>query len=150
MKGFFRELFEYTFHFNEKVIDVVLNNHEIISDKTILLLCHTINTQEVWKSRILGNPSLTRPWDLQPVDNLLNLNQTNFNDSLRIIDNFEFETVVDYTNSRGEHYKNTVKDILFHINNHSTYHRGQIATDCKLHDIKPLVSDYIFYKRDSI
>lgn len=150
MKGFFRELFEYTFHFNEKVVDVVLNNRETVSEKTIALLCHTINTQEVWNSRILGNPSLTGPWDLRPVENLLSLNQINFKDSLRIIDNFEFETVINYTNSRGERYKNTVKDILFHINNHSTYHRGQIATDCKLNGIKPLVSDYIFYKRDNI
>ncbi|TRW24333.1 damage-inducible protein DinB [Flavobacterium zepuense] len=150
MKGFFRELFEYTFHFNEKVIDVVLNNRETVSDKTISLICHTINTQEVWNSRILGNPSLTGPWDIQLVENLLHLNQVNFKDSLHIIDNFEFERVIDYTNSRGEQYENTVKDILFHINNHSTYHRGQIATDCKLHGIKPLVSDYIFYKRDSI
>ena len=150
MKDFFRELFEYTFHFNEKVIDVVLNNREIVSDKNILLLCHTINTQEVWNSRILGNPSLTGPWDLQPLDKLFSLNQVNFKDSMHIIDSFEFETVINYTNSRGEHYHNTVKDILFHINNHSTYHRGQIATECKLQGITPLVSDFIFYKRDNI
>jgi len=150
MKDFFRELFEYTFHFNEKVIDVVLNNRDTVSDKAILLLCHTINTQEVWNSRILGSLSLTGPWDLQSLNRLSILNQVNFKDSMRIIDSFDFETVINYTNSRGERYHNTVKDILFHINNHSTYHRGQIATECKLQGITPLVSDYIFYKRDNI
>ena len=37
--------------------------------------------------------------------------------------------------------------MLFHFVNHSTYHRGQIASNLKEHGIEPLVTDYIFYKR---
>lgn len=57
---------------------------------------------------------------------------------------------ISYKNSRGERFENSVRDILFHVINHSTYHRGQIATDCKLHGMTPLATDYIFYKRDTL
>lgn len=57
---------------------------------------------------------------------------------------------IGYKTSKGDAFQNTVKDILFHIINHSTYHRGQIAANCKEYGIEPLMSDYIFYKRDSI
>lgn len=40
-----------------------------------------------------------------------------------------------------------IKDIMFHIVNHSTYHRAQIATELKDHGIEPLKTDYILYKR---
>ena len=51
------------------------------------------------------------------------------------------------TNSKGETFSNKIKDILFHIINHSTYHRAQIATDLKQNGIEPINTDYIFYKR---
>jgi uncharacterized damage-inducible protein DinB len=37
--------------------------------------------------------------------------------------------------------------MLFHIVNHSTNHRGQIAVDFKSNGITPLGLDYIHYKR---
>lgn len=45
-------------------------------------------------------------------------------------------------------FTNTIGDILFHIVNHSTYHRGQIASDFRESDIEPLNTDYIMFKRD--
>jgi uncharacterized damage-inducible protein DinB len=44
-------------------------------------------------------------------------------------------------------FTNTIKDILFHIINHSTNHRGQIAVDFRNNGLEPLVLDYVFYKR---
>jgi uncharacterized damage-inducible protein DinB len=40
---------------------------------------------------------------------------------------FQPQTIV-YKNMKGEAYKNTVEEILFHLVNHGTYHRGQIIT----------------------
>ncbi|QLH28398.1 MAG: hypothetical protein HWD63_02710 [Candidatus Parvibacillus calidus] len=39
-----------------------------------------------------------------------------------------------------------MKDIIFHIINHSTYHRGQIAMEFRQSGLEPLNTDYIFYK----
>ncbi|WP_379084396.1 DinB family protein [Pedobacter sp. UC225_65] len=45
-------------------------------------------------------------------------------------------------------YTGIVKDILFHVFNHSTYHRAQIATLFKESGITPPVTDFIILKRN--
>ncbi len=54
---------------------------------------------------------------------------------------------VEYENSEGRTFANDVKDILFHVVNHSTHHRGQIMMDLRVSGIAPEPLDYIFYKR---
>jgi len=34
----------------------------------------------------------------------------------------DFDKRIDYKNNESRHFANTLKDILFHIINHSTYH----------------------------
>ena len=68
--------------------------------------------------------------------------------SFEIITNLEdFDKRIAYENSEGKQFINTFKDILFHVINHSTYHRGQIALEFRNNTIEPLASDYILYKR---
>ena len=55
--------------------------------------------------------------------------------------------MVHYTNTNGQAFDNSVRDILFNVINHSTYHRGQIAREFREYGPEPLVTDYIFYKR---
>jgi hypothetical protein len=55
MHDFFRELLEYTFHFNAKVIDVLINNPADFPGKSLELLNHTINAQEIWNARMQEN-----------------------------------------------------------------------------------------------
>lgn len=87
-------------------------------------------------------------WEIRPIDKLKHINEENFTESLSIISAYDFNKVISYKNSKGLSFENSVQDILFHIINHSTYHRGQITSDCKLNGMIPLVTDYIFYKRD--
>ena len=148
MHKFFRELLEYTFYFNEKVIYALIENPAGFPENSLKLLNHTINAQEIWNARILEQPIAVMPWEIRENIILAEINILNYQTSLKIVDTIGFEKIVNYKNSRCEVYSNYVKDMLFHIVNHSTYHRAQIATDFKLHGLTPLVTDYIFYKRD--
>ena len=148
MKSFFKELFEYTYNFNEKVIDSLLNGAGAVPEKSLQLINHTLNAQEIWNGRIEERPATTGVWDIRPTDTLKNINLVNYQTSLKIVEKYDLHKKISYKNSKGEAFENSVRDILFHVINHSTYHRGQIATDCKLHGMTPLVTDYIFYKRD--
>ena len=150
MKSFFKELFEYTFHFNEMVIDSLIKINEDIPEKALQLINHTINAQEIWNSRIEEKSPAIDVWEMRQLDTLKEINKRNYQNSLYIIDSFDFERKIKYTNSKGQTFENTIRDMLFHIINHSTYHRGQIATYCKLDNITPLVTDYIFYKREDL
>jgi uncharacterized damage-inducible protein DinB len=71
----------------------------------------------------------------------------NYNDSLKIIDTFDLNETITYKNSKGNLYEGTVRDILFHITNHFTHHKGQLISDLRQQGIEPLVTDYIFYKQ---
>ncbi|HYD90635.1 MAG TPA: DinB family protein [Flavobacterium sp.] len=148
MKSFFKELFEYTCNFNDKVIDSLLDGAGAGPEKSLQLISHTLNAQEIWNARIEERLPTVGVWDIRPVGALKNINKVNYENSLRIVEEYDFDKIIRYTTSKGEAFENSVRDILFHVINHSTYHRGQIATDCKLHGMTPLVTDYIFYKRD--
>lgn len=150
MKQFFKELFEYTFHFNEKVIDSLLDIEGAIPEKALQLINHTINAQEIWNTRIENKPCVIDVWGIRPLDTLKTINEANYQNSLIIIEKFDFDKKTKYTNTQGKTFENTVRDMLFHAINHSTYHRGQIATYCKLSGLTPLVTDYIFYKRQEL
>ncbi len=50
---------------------------------------------------------------------------------------------VQYTNSAGENWSNTPRDVLEHVVTHSAYHRGQIATLLGTVGAKPAYTDFI-------
>ena len=149
MKDFFKELLEYTYAFNDKVIESLMQNSKGI-EKSIQLINHTINAQQIWNARIENTKITITVWDIRSPEDLKTINLINYQKSLAIVDSFDLEKRVIYTNTKGEVFENSIRDILFHVVNHSTYHRGQIATDHKLNGIQPLVTDYIFYKREEI
>jgi uncharacterized damage-inducible protein DinB len=86
-------------------------------------------------------------WELHSVQEFQNIDKVNYEQTLEILDKFDLNETIHYSNSKGQAFSNSIRDILFHVINHSTYHRGQIATDFKHSGIEPLATDYIFYKR---
>lgn len=148
MKSYFKELFDYTYHHNREIILLTTARTDAaINEKHILLLNHTINAHEIWNLRIKDCDCKTGVWEIRTAAQIEKQNHINYKTTLEIIENTDFEKVISYTNSKGHHYTNIIKDILFHIINHSTYHRGQIMANYKQEGGTPLVSDYIFYKR---
>lgn len=146
MKEKLIDLFEYTYHFNIEMIKVISENRELVDDKTINLINHTLNAQQIWNARILGEKTF-EVWQINPFESLVETNQKNFLKSIDIINNFDVDTKIEYQNSRGTKFENTIFEMLFHAVNHSTYHRGQINSLLKQKGITPVLTDYIFYKR---
>lgn len=146
MKEKLIDLFEYTYHFNRQMILVILENISKTDEKTIRLINHTLNAQQIWNSRILNENSFD-VWQINPFDRLVEINLQNFHKSIQIIGNSDPDKLVVYQNSKGEKFENTVFEMLFQAVNHSTYHRGQINFLLKQNGIEPVLTDYIFYKR---
>lgn len=146
MKENFIELFEYNNHFNQKLIALIFENKTRTSEKTQKLINHLINAQQIWNARI-QNTEQFDVWQINDWFQLSSIDSKNYETSLKIVNNFDLNASIQYTNSKGETFSNKIKDILYHIINHSTYHRAQIATDLKQNGIEPINTDYIFYKR---
>ena len=143
----FQQLFEYTFQKNKELIEVFLTDKKSLPVLSLKLISHILNAHHIWNSRIVGKKSIFGVWELQPVSLFNEINLQNHKDSQFILEEYNTEDVIYYQNSKGDFFNNSVGDILFHIINHSTYHRGQIAMDFRQNAIEPLLSDYIFYKR---
>ncbi len=146
MKEKLIELFEYNYHFNSKLIEFVSENFQLKPEKTVKLLNHLINAQQIWNARI-NNESEFEVWQINDWNNISKINTDNYSKTLEIIHNKSPENSIEYNNSKGEKFINKIEDVLFHVINHSTYHRAQIATDIKNNGIEPINTDYIFYKR---
>lgn len=147
MNPFFKELFEYSYMMNDKIITVLKNDSAAFPKKSLELLNHILNSHQIWNSRIKNVPELCKVWELRPSEQLDAINHENRETSYGILDSLDIEKHITYKTSRGETFTSSTRDILFHVINHSTYHRAQIATDMKQIGLAPIVTDYIFYKR---
>lgn len=146
MKEKLIDLFEYTYHFNSEMIRIISENISKVNEKTISLINHTLNAQQVWNSRILNEKSF-EVWQVNPFEKLEVINNQNFQTSIQIIENSDLDQKIEYQNSKETKFENTIFEMLFQVVNHSTYHRGQINSLLKQSGIEPILTDYIFYKR---
>ncbi|MEM9141900.1 MAG: DinB family protein [Bacteroidota bacterium] len=147
MKVFFNQLFDYNFYCNRKLIETC-NSLENLPEKSKELFSHILNAHHIWNARLLGKKSEYKVWQLHDSKDWEDIHYENQRSSFEITTHTDdFEKRIDYQNSEGRLYTNTVKDILFHVINHSEHHRGQIAMDFRTNDLEPLSLDYIHYKR---
>jgi uncharacterized damage-inducible protein DinB len=147
MQIFFKELFEYSHHFNQKLASVFIESPDKTSEKAIKLYNHVLNAHQIWNNRIEPKQPTFGVWEIHNIHEFKNIDRANYEQTLQILDKVDLREMINYANSKGQAFSNSIRDIFFHVINHSTYHRGQIATDFKQNGLDPLVTDYIFYKR---
>ncbi|NAY91479.1 damage-inducible protein DinB [Muricauda sp. JGD-17] len=147
MKGFLQQLFDYNFYSNRKLIEQC-TSMEQIPEQSIKLFSHILNAHHIWNQRMLSNPIEFDIWQIHDLAKWGDIHYDNQRTSFEIITNTDdFTRRVDYENSEGRTFSNELKDILYHIVNHSTHHRGQILMDFRASGLAPEPLDYIFYKR---
>lgn len=141
-------LFKYNHHFNVKLSGLFYEKLYLTSERSVKLFSHILNAHHIWISRIEGQKPRFDVWSIHPVTEFASINQDNYDITLQLLDRVDLSEVIRYTTSTGKAFANTIGDILFHIVNHSTYHRGQIASDFRETGIEPLNTDYIMFKRE--
>src|SRR5882724_9655980 len=116
--------------------------------RAVSLLPHNQLARSIWLARLEGRPYEV-PKDWFPAWNLdqarLAEDEQNreWAEYLAHLSEPDLSKPVGYTSSEGKPYVRLVDDILTHVFNHSTYHRGQIArlvTEC---GGKRAATDYI-------
>ena len=147
MKVFFNQLFDYNFYCNKKLIEncTAINN---TPEKSISLFSHILNTHHRWNAKLTDKDPVYELFQIHDLKDWGDIHYENQRSSFEITSNIDdFDERIDYENSNGRLFTNTASDILFHIINHSTHHRGQIATDFRQNGLEPLQLDYVYYKR---
>jgi uncharacterized damage-inducible protein DinB len=147
MKAFFTGLFEYNYYCNQRLSAVFMEAPLNSGEKSGQLFSHMLNAHQIWNFRIAGKKDPRRVWEDCDAGDFMQTDQGNYHDTLSILNGFDLNDTVQYSNTKGQRFNNKIGDILFHVINHSTYHRGQIALDFRKNGREPLATDYIFYKR---
>lgn len=145
MTSIFQTAFEYNHHSNQKIIHAMITNPGKVSERSLKLMSHILNTHRIWNCKFNDEP---RPgsWDILPIETLSSFDGHNFETTKKILAAHDLSELIPWTTAKGDRFENTVQDIYFHVINHSSYHRGQIASDFREHVMEPVLTDYIFYK----
>ncbi|MDX1331384.1 MAG: DinB family protein [Robiginitalea sp.] len=147
MRAYLQQLFDYNYYCNKTIIDACSKVEEP-PQRTRELFSHILNAHHIWNARILGETPKLGVWELHELPAWQDLHYENQRNSFGIITNTAtFDSRIVYENTEGRSFSNALQDILFHIVNHSTHHRGQITVDFRTHGLEPPQMDYILYKR---
>ena len=148
MKKYFIKLYEYNQWANKRVFDA-LDRQKVDDEKVLTLMSHVVSALFIWLCRIKGESPEPYPlWKQYKLSELLKMNEeitTKWLSFVRETENFDRELT--YTNYVGDPYKNNVEQIMIHLVNHSSYHRGQVALLLRQKGYEPVNTDFITYDR---
>lgn len=115
---------------------------------------HLLIAEKMWLKRILQNLDTTgfNFWEevsLSQCETLMNENREAYAAFLSDCTEGKLDAMATYKNSKGVEYHTSYRDILSHVLNHSTYHRGQIAVAVREDGGEPAYTDYIAFVREN-
>lgn len=149
MKDHLIHLFKYDNWAMERTANSIITLEEILPE-AVRLLSHIISAQQIWLNRITGTQSNITPWDNHTTDESISKSVELTGKWINLLEGNEetfLEKRIQYQNSKGETFTNSIKDIATHVINHAAYHRAQIAQHVKRANGTPAVTDYIVYQR---
>ncbi len=155
-----RELYAFNRWANQRMLDALAalseeefhrdlrSSHPSVRD-TVL---HIMASEWIWLSRWLGTSPTAMPqeWSSYTLSQIvaawdeLYRAQKSF---LEQLNDADLDRIVDYRNLRGEAHSNVLWQLLRHMVNHSSYHRGQITTMLRQLGHTPVATDLVLYYR---
>jgi uncharacterized damage-inducible protein DinB len=115
------------------------------------LLAHILAAQLVWMTRLHDRDSssiaLFPDHTLDQCEAWLAHHRESYAAYLDAIEEHALEHEITYTNSQGLSFSTPIRDILLHVSNHGSYHRGQIALAMREANHTPVNTDFITFTR---
>lgn len=116
-------------------------------------LGHVVGADWVWLRRWQGDSPIEFPgWVAEPdLDDLLSRWARISDERERFLAGLDEERLGEplaYRNLSGRPHRKRLLDLLLHVVNHSTYHRGQLTTMLRQVGATPPGSDYVYFLED--
>ena len=151
MHQYLNKLAHYDAWANEQVLATVRALGRT-DERVETLVGHLVQAKRIWLGRIDNTPD----GQLPPAQPRINVDEATrllaITDARLIAITGALTTagpghLVYYRTSKGVAYQTPLVDVIVHLVNHATYHRGQIATAVKNSGGTPAVTDYIAWVR---
>ncbi|MEJ6982131.1 DinB family protein [Pedobacter sp. P351] len=144
----FKEFIKYTEVSDARIISTFSSSKKNLPEAEFLF-SHVLNAQHIWTCRIKGTLPFYQRFQIHTKQSFQSLHTENIENLYALLDT-DLERIVKYSNTEGGYFESKISDILFHLVNHSTYHRAQIAMNFRLNGIQPPVTDFITLKRENL
>lgn len=142
----FRKLFTYDAWGNRSMLESLRLSTQAPTSRACAITAHLIGAGRVWLDRLQGRVPSGEVWPSLSLDECdagfrdLDAAWSEYLGGLAAAD---LDREVTYTNSKGESWSSTVREILMHVILHGTYHRGQIAMLVRQSGHAPAYTDFI-------
>lgn len=148
MKQFFLQWYKYNAWANRRVIGC-LEQQAVTDEKILTVFGHLLAANFIWLNRIQNLPKseykLWGNYDLNTLRQMVEEADQRWMNFLEQTENFD--RVLKYNNYVGDYFENNVQQIMIHLVNHGTYHRGQVAMLLRQKGFEPVNTDFITYDR---
>ncbi|HKW89949.1 MAG TPA: DinB family protein [Candidatus Acidoferrales bacterium] len=104
---------------------------------------------ERWQGRSQSGPLAGDLKDLTAIRARWNHIETDLRAYVHGLSTADLERVVEYRNTKGHAFMNPMVQMLQHLVNHGSYHRGQVTTMLRQLGAAPLTTDLIAFYRES-
>ncbi|OGC74896.1 MAG: hypothetical protein A2145_06030 [candidate division Zixibacteria bacterium RBG_16_40_9] len=113
-------------------------------------LVHIVGAEWIWLRRWKGTSpkALLDPNEFSSVEQIKNRWQEVEQERKEFVANLSEEMlnqIISYLNIKGEPFSYPLWQCMQHLVNHSTYHRGQVATMLRQLGAKPVATDFLVY-----
>jgi uncharacterized damage-inducible protein DinB len=145
----FEQLLRYNNWANDALFTVFDGYGERMPAACLRLLCHIENAQTIWLSRMNPGVKSVGVWDEHDLETCRRMQELTAAGFKAVLEKHggDLNTLLEYTNSRGMAFSNTIFDMLLQAFTHGGYHRGQIAMEMRRAGLEPTNTDYIVFLR---
>ena len=147
---YYARLFAYDRWANRRVLETMASLGSRLPQRPVDRLNHLLICQTLWIARMTGRPTPENIFPTWPLAELQKRAPGVFDSMEQFLDSLSDQDLhkpAAYTSMEGESLQGPPADALTQLYGHGCYHRGQIA--CELNPLlpKPLVTDYIYYRK---
>ncbi len=148
MKEYFLKLYLYNAWADSRVLDSI-ERQNVTDTKILRIFGHLVSAQLIWYNRFMGLPKhRLNLWADYSIDELKSIVAEAAHSWQSFIKTEEtFDRVLKYNNFVGDYYETNIRDLMAHIVNHGTYHRGQVAVLLRERGYEPVNTDFVTYDR---
>ncbi|MBL0342179.1 MAG: hypothetical protein IPP71_15460 [Bacteroidetes bacterium] len=163
MRNYFIRLANYNCWANQRICEFIVNAGEEVSmlkqNSSFSTIRETVfhiwDAESIWLNRMKKEPVTNWPskkciGSTREGCDLMVLGSHDFKTLIESFDVDKFDDTLPYFNIKGDPFHSTFTEIIAHVLNHSTFHRGQIVTMLRSAGFTDLQStDLIAFYRDS-
>ena len=156
-----RKLYDYNEWANDRVFaalralepEALRGRIESSFPSPLATLAHIVAAEWVWLSRWRGHsPSSVPSWleepELEDLGARLAAVESERAELLEGLSSADVETSLEYRTIDGESHEDRLLDLLLHVVNHSSYHRGQLTTMLRQLGVEPVATDYVLFLQE--